>query len=471
MSAQTSPVQGELPPLTPGSHLKRLDVIAVIATFGGLLFGYDTGVINGALTSMKIELGVGPVGEGLITGSLLLGAAFGAVSGGQIADRVGRKPAIHWLAAIFFFATLGTVLAPNIEVMIPARFVLGLAVGAASALVPVYLAELAPTERRGLIAGRNEFAIVIGQLLAFAINALIGSLVDHPSVWRIMLAVCCVPAIALFIGMMRVPESPRWLVTHGRYDEALAVLMEVRPEDRARAELTAIRLEAEAEAHLDRAGWADLKIPWIRSLVLIGIGIGICQQLPGQNSIMYYGTEVLTMAGFEGKTALIANVGNGVLAVVGTALCFLLIERFPRRKLILTGFALTTTMHALIAATAFFMPDGMAKAVLTLVFMVLFIGFMQCFLNMPMWVLMSEIFPQRLRGLGMGLSVFALWIMNTIITFLFPSIVAAVDIKGTFLMFAVIGALAWTWLKFKMPETSGQSLEDLANKFSHGKLH
>lgn len=249
------------------------------------------------------------------------------------------------------------------------------------------------------------------------------------------------------------------------------MLLQVRPEDRARAELDAIRREHEAVAHLDRAGWKDLGIPWIRRLVIIGVGVGIAQQLPGHNSIMYYGTEVLTMAGFSANTALVANVANGILAVVGTSVCFLLIDRFPRRRLILIGFTLTTILHGLIATTGFLLPDGTTKAVVTLVLMVTFIGCMQCFLNMPMWVLMSELFPQRLRGFGMGISVFALWIMNTIITFLFPILVSRIHIQGTFLMFFVVGVIAWCWIRFMVPETSGRSLEDLEKAFSEGRFH
>lgn len=472
MDSATRRLPDETKPSPPTNERfrKRLDVITVIATFGGLLFGYDTGVINGALTTMKVELGIGAVGEGFVTASLLLGAAIGAVTGGRIADRWGRKPTIHWLAVIFFVATLGTVFAPNLWFMCISRLVLGLAVGAASTLVPVYLAELSPTERRGKLSGRNEVAIVIGQLLAFAINAVIGTLFDHPSVWRYMLAVCAIPAVCLFIGMTRVPESPRWLVSRGRDEQALAVLMEVRPAERARAELEAIRAEAVAAAQQRRAMSHDLRTPWIRRLVLIGVGVGIAQQLPGHNSIMYYGTEVLTMAGFSADTALVANVTNGVLAVVGTSLCFLLIDRFPRRRLILVGFALTTTLHALVVTASFLMADGLAKAVVTLILLATFIGCMQCFLNMPMWVLMSELFPQRIRGLGMGLSVFALWIMNTIITFLFPVLVDVVQIRGTFLMFVALGIAAWCFVKFLVPETSGRSLEDLEKDFSAGRF-
>ncbi|MDU0969165.1 MAG: sugar porter family MFS transporter [Actinomycetaceae bacterium] len=471
MSTSTSGAAGaggNLPPLGTGPYLKRLDVITIVATFGGLLFGYDTGVINGALAPMREELGINAVGEGFVTASLLIGAAIGAVAGGRIADRYGRKPTIHWLAAVFFCATLGCVFSPNITVMVISRFILGLAVGAASVIVPVFLAELSPAERRGMVAGRNEFAIVLGQLLAFTINAIIGILVTHASVWRIMLAVCTIPAICLFIGMMRMPESPRWLVSHHKYDEALEVLMQVRPEERARAELDAIVAEHQAELERPQLGWRELKHPSIRHLVFIGAGIGICQQLPGHNSIMYYGTEVLTMAGFSGDVARIANISNGVLSVIGTGMCFLLIDKFGRRQLILTGFCLTTTMHCIIVLVSTFMADGTAKAVVTMICIALFVGFMQCFLNMPTWVLMSEIFPQRLRGLGMGIATFALWVMNTIITFTFPVLVNAIHIRGTFCVFVVLGLCAIAWLYRYAPETKGRSLEEIEEQMSRG---
>src|SRR3954463_6242452 len=263
-----------LPPLTAGPPQRRLDLITIIATLGGLLFGYDTGVINGALEPMKADLGLTAAGEGLVTSTLLVGAALGALVCGRVNDVLGRKRTLTILAVFFFVGTLGGVFAPSLEMMIPSRVILGFAVGGASVTVPVYLAELAPTERRGGLAGRNELAIVVGQMLAFIINAIIGNVWgEHEGVWRYMLAVAAIPAVALFVGMMRMPESPRWLISKGRQDEALAVLLQVRDENRARAEIAEVEFLAAEEKEAHMGGWSDLAVPWIRRIFIAGIGV------------------------------------------------------------------------------------------------------------------------------------------------------------------------------------------------------
>lgn len=460
-----------LPPLTAGPHNRRLDLIAVVATFGGLLFGYDTGVINGALEPMKAELGLTALTEGLVTSTLLVGAAVGAMVGGRLADRNGRRRTLIMLAVLFFVGTLGCVVAPGLAVMLPARVVLGFAVGGASVTVPVYLAELAPTERRGTLSGRNELAIVVGQFLAFLINAVIGNLWGHhDGVWRYMLAVAAVPAVCLFVGMLRMPESPRWLIAHGREDVALDVLMQVRSPERARAEIDEVRRLANQDMHERDGGWADLATPWIRRLVIAGIGLAVIQQFTGINSVMYYGTQLLTEAGFASNTALIANVANGVLAVAGTLVCLFIIDRFPRRTLMLFGLACTTTCHVLIVLASAVLPDGTGKAVAILVLVVAFVGLMQACLNMPVWVTLAELFPLRIRGFAIGLAVFCMWIANAGVTFAFPQLVEAVGIQGTFLVFVVLGAGGWIFLKLMLPETRDRSLEQLEADFSAGRF-
>ena len=461
-----------LPPLTAGPHQRRLDLITIVATLGGLLFGYDTGVINGALEPMKADLGLTATGEGLVTSTLLVGAAIGALVCGRLNDTLGRKKTLTILAVVFFVGTIGGVLAPSLAVMIPSRVVLGFAVGGASVTVPVYLSELAPTERRGSLAGRGELAIVIGQLLAFAINAIIGTVWgEHPGVWRYMLAVAAIPAIALFVGMLQMPESPRWLISKERHDEALAVLQQVRSEERARAEMEEVEFLAEEEKEAHLGGWHDLTVPWIRRIFIAGIGVAIAQQCTGINSIMYYGTQVLTRAGFSASAALIANVANGVLAVIGSTIClFFLMDRVPRRKLIIGGFIATTTAHALIVLSAYLLPEGLLKAFVILFFMVTFVFFMQLALNIPVWVIISEMFPLRLRGLGMGICVLCLWVANAIVAFLFPIVVEAIRIEGAFLVFVVLGLIAIAFLKVFLPETKDRSLEELEERFAAGQF-
>jgi MFS family permease len=212
-SASIDPSTSTLPPLTGGPHRKRLGLVALIATFGGLLFGYDTGVINGALRPMAAELGLNPFTEGVVTSSLIFAAAIGAMLCGRLSDGWGRRKTIILLAVLFFVGTLFVVAAPGLTVLVIGRVLLGLAVGGASTVVPVFLAEMAPYEIRGSLAGRNELMIVTGQLAAFVVNAIIGNALGHlDGVWRIMFAICALPAIALFFGMLRMPESPRWLV-------------------------------------------------------------------------------------------------------------------------------------------------------------------------------------------------------------------------------------------------------------------
>ena len=468
----SGPSRVALPPLSAGPHQRQLDLIAIVATLGGLLFGYDTGVINGALEPMKEDLGLTTVTEGAVTATLLVGAALGAAVGGKMSDSIGRKKSLIIIALLFTVGTLGGVFAPNIEVMLPARVILGFAVGAASVTVPVYLAELAPTERRGTLSGRNELAIVVGQAAAFAINALIYSLWgDHAGVWRYMLAVAAVPAAALFVGMLRMPESPRWLISKERHDDALAVLMLVRSEERARAEMAEVEHLAEEEAEAHVGGLSSLGVPWIRRLVLIGCGLAAAQQLTGVNSIMYYGTQMLQEAGFSSSAAIVANIANGVTAVIGGSIClFLLIDRVPRRSFILWGFISTTTVHGCIVVAASALPEGTTRAIVILALSVTFVFFVQLTLNVPVWVCLSEMFPLRLRGFGMGVSVMVMWLVNAGLTFAVPSVVAFAGLQGVFGIFLTVGAVIVLFVWKFLPNTSGRSLEELEESFAAGQF-
>ncbi|MGI4984178.1 MAG: MFS transporter, partial [Janthinobacterium lividum] len=266
---------------SPASARRSVRRITLISTFGGLLFGYDTGVINGALIYMKQDLALTPLGEGMVTSFLLLGAALGALFGGYLADRFGRRRNIIWLAVLFLVGALACTFAPDVGFMVGARFMLGLAVGGASVAVPTYLAEIAPAAMRGRLVTQNELMIVSGQLLAFICNAAIANTFgESDGVWRWMLVVATLPAIVLWAGMLVVPESPRWLSAKGRMDEALTVLRQVRPEPQAQAEMASIRENAApaggaepGDAH--RARWSDLRVPWLRRVVLVGIGIAM----------------------------------------------------------------------------------------------------------------------------------------------------------------------------------------------------
>jgi sugar porter (SP) family MFS transporter len=471
-NAPGSSSRAALPALVSGPHTRRLGVVAVIATFGGLLFGYDTGVVNGALDSMETSLGLTPTTEGVMVSAILVGAAIGAFFTGRISDALGRKPTITGLAVLFFVAAVACVAAPTWEFLTGARLVLGLAVGGASVTVPVYLAELAPTEQRGGLVSRNELMIVSGQLAAFTVNAVIGSVWgEHDDVWRSMLSVAALPAIALFVGMWRVPESPRWLIAQGRDDDALAVLRQIRSADRAEAEIAEVRELAHEAEVAKSARLADLLAePWLRKILLVGLGLAVAQQLTGINSIMYYGTQVLQQSGFSQSGALIANVGAGVVAVVAMLVALRVINRVGRRTMLMVGFGGVAVFHLLIGLASTVIPEGTGRAVVVLVFVIGFVGTMQGTIGPLVWLMLSEIFPLRLRGVGMGLTVLVLWLTNFVVSLTFPILVDGVGISTTFFVFAVLNVGSFVFAVTRVPETNGRSLEQLEEDFSTGAV-
>ena len=462
-----------LPPLTPGPHRKRIGLISIVACFGGLLFGYDTGVSNGAERPMQIELGLSDLQLGLVISSLVFAAAIGAVLGGRLSDSWGRRKTIILLAVLFFTGTLFVVLSPNYAVLVLGRVMLGLGVGGASTVVPVYLAELAPFEIRGSITGRNELAIVSGQLLAFTMNAIINIIWGHhDGVWRIMFSICALPAIALFIGMLRMPESPRWLVDKRRYDDALAVLNTVRSHDRARAELAQVEAVAEEETDEHIEGKAIFSNKWLLRILLVGIGISMTQQLTGINSIMYYGQRVLSQAGFSADAALVANISTGVFSVIGGIIALYNMDRLNRRTTFVIGLSLTITCHLLIGLLSIVLPEGNPIRPYALLFLVVaFVFSMQTFLNIAVWVWLAEVFPLHMRGLGIGISVFFGWFTNRMLALFFPSLVDGIGITGAFFMFAIIGACALVFVITQVPETRGITLEKLEEDVTSGRAY
>ncbi len=439
---------------------RRLLLISMTATIGGLLFGYDTGVVNGALLYMGRDLHLTPADEGFITAALLLGAALGALLAGRLADRFGRRHTLWLLAGTFVAGAIACALAPDRSALAGFRFLLGLAVGGASVVVPTYLAELAPPELRGRLVTQNELMIVSGQLLAFAVNAVIAQFWgESHAVWRWMLGIAAAPGIVLGIGAIFLPESPRWLVARGRTVEAEAVLGQLRLPGAAALEARSIATLAGAEAASDIRGWAALRIPWVRAVLLVGIGIGIVQQVTGVNSIMYYGTQILSRSGLGVQGALVANVLNGVVSVLATFLGIALVGRTGRRWMLVTGLIGTTSSLRLLGVVSLLFQPSPALAYLVLGAMSLFLCFQQGFVSPVTWLLLSEIFPLKVRGLGMGAATLVLWGANFVVAFSFPQLVAGFGVSSTFFGFVTVGILAVVFSARYVPETGGRSLE------------
>ena len=446
-------------------------VIAIISTLGGLLFGYDTGVISCALLFMGKELHLTPFTTGLVTSSLLFGAAFGALAAGHLADSAGRKKIIILLAIIFAVGAAGTAMAPDVNWMIFFRLVLGLAVGGAAATVPVYIAEIAPANRRGQLVTMQELMIVIGQMLAYITNATFHEIWGGDTTWRWMLAIATIPAIMLWFGMMFMPDTPRWYAMKGRFAEARRILERTRAKEDVEWELTEIEETIEENRHKGKGKLRDLATPWLAKLFFLGIGIATIQQLTGVNTIMYYAPTVLKMSGLSTDAALFATIANGVISVLMTFVGIWMLGRIGRRPLVLIGQIGCTACLFLIGLVCMlpeFHANGgvnLVRCYMILAGMLLFLSFQQGALSPVTWLLLSEIFPTRMRGICMGGAVFSLWIANFIISMAFPLLLAYFGLAGAFFIFGVIGIGGGIFVIRCIPETRGRSLEQIEHYF------
>ena len=448
--------------LTPKarSFLVRL---TIISTLGGLLFGYDTGVIAGALLTMPQDLGLSTGQTAVAVGVLLLpGAALGALLAGRIADHLGRRRTLMICGVIFLVGATGCALSPGFALLVVFRFLLGLGVGAAAVICPVYLAEMAPVNGRARMVTINELMIVTGQLLAFAINALIGALHHGQGEWRIMLGVAAIPAIGLIVGMLVLPESPRWLALKGRTEEARVVLHRSRSDAEAERELGEVAHLAAEDSSAARMtiGQVLRENSWMRRLLWIGAGLATVQQATGINTVNYYGTKILADSGLGDQAALVSTIAIGLTSVTMTILGIWLLGFVGRRKMLLTGFIGVAASQAILALV-FLLPQSTARSYIILAAMMVFVAFVQCFIGTGIWLMLSEIFPLAIRGFAMGLSVFVLWTVNGVISYVFPPTAAALGSTVTFLLFAAINVVSIFFIFRVAPETKGHSLESL----------
>jgi len=462
------------PGSTSSAHNGFLIKLTIISTLGGLLFGYDTGVISGALLSLRDDLHLTDFSEAVVVSSLLFpGAAVGALLGGKLADKLGRKGSLLVCAGLFLVGALICSTAPNVGVMVVGRILLGFGVGAAATTCPLYLAEMAPAHRRGRMVTINELMIVTGQFLAFAMNALLDALIKDPHVWRWMLSVAIVPAVALFVGMFFLPDSPRWYAVRGRLDETRRVLGLSRDPAEAAEEFNIIAEHAKRDVNEDKgAAMRDLRaFPWMRRLLWIGCGLATVQQATGINTVNYYAPTILESTGVGESAALILTITVGLTSIVGTVLGIYLLGLRNRRPLLLTGFTGVAAGHAALALS-FLLPESAFRSYLILIAMLMVVFFVQTFIGTLVWLLLSEIFPMTIRGFAMGIAVFVLWTVNAAISFAFPPLVGALGATLTFGLFALINVGSFFFVAKFAPETRGRTLEELEDDFrAHDAAH
>ena len=446
--------------------------IYFFGSFGGILFGYDIGVMTGALPFLKLDW-VSAMSNaslvGWVTSGVTFGAIFGGAIAGQLADRLGRRRMILYSAVIFGIFSILCGFAPTNGVMylIITRCFLGLAVGAASALVPPYMAELAPARLRGRMNGLNQTMIVSGMLISYIMDYIFKGL---PTAWgwRVMLAFAAVPAIILFFGVLKLPESPRYLVNHGQTDDARRVLSYVRDNDQEiDSELNDIKKTAaqenQANAAAKNVSYASLFTGKYRYLVIAGVGVAAFQQFQGANAIFYYIPLIVESAlKVQASDALIWSVLQGVILVVGALLYMIIAEKFKRRSLIMTG--------GTIMAISFLIPaivnkiTGTEHPILLLVFLCIYV-FFYAFTWAPLtWVIVGEMFPLAVRGKAAGLASSFNWIGSFVVGLLFPIMTAALPQEAVFAIFGIICIFGVIFVKTRVPETKGISLEEIEAK-------
>jgi MFS transporter, SP family, sugar:H+ symporter len=431
--------------------------IYFFGALGGLLFGYDTGVISGAILFINEELGLTPFLEGLVVSSLLLGAAIGAASAGPLSDRLGRRNIIIIAAILFTIGAIGAALAPTVGVLVFFRVVLGLAVGSAALIVPLYLSEIAPTQVRGAITSLNQLNIVFGILFAYIVNALLAS----AGAWRWMLGLAVIPSLVLLIGMFFLPETPRWLVSQDRDEDARDVLRRSRDEETVEREIRDIREVEEQE----EGGLRELMASWVRPALVVAIGLAVFQQIIGINTIIYYTPTTLTNVGYGNEAAIYANLLIGVVNVAMTFVAIWLIDRVGRKPLLLTGLVGMVLSLTVLGLSSLLLPQPSnptdPAAIITLVCLAGFIVSFAATWGPTVWVMLPEVLPLRIRGTAMGVAIFLHWLANFAVSQTFPVFLAAWGPGITFLGYAVIGVVAFVFVSALVTETKERSLEEI----------
>ena len=443
----------------------RFSFVVAVASLGGLLFGYDTGVISGALLYISDTFHLSPTLQGVVTSAVLVGAVAGAAAGGSLTDRYGRRRIIIAMAVLFTLGSLASAAATALWHLVAARLVLGVAIGVASMLTPLYLSEVAPADRRGGIVSLNQVCVTVGILASYLVDF---AFADVAGTWRWMLGLGAVPGLALGIGMALLPESPRWLAGQERWDEVrdvLAGLRERSPKDgsgqgEVEREVEALRgdLRCERQAASISALFAARGA---RRPLVIGIGLAVFQQVTGINTVIYYAPTILREAGFASNAvAILATAGIGMVNVAATVAALLLMDRAGRRPLLLGGMA-GMALCLLVLAASFAVAGSQSLGMVTASALAAYVAAFAVGLGPVFWLLIAEIFPLAFRGRGMSVASVANWGANLIVALVFLDLMRAIGAGGTFLLFAMLTALAVAFTWQLVPETRGRSLEEI----------
>lgn len=442
-----------------------LILTAAVAALGGFLFGYDTGIISGALVFIRETYPVSTFTQEIIVSSVVLGALAGALCSGRLADVFGSRHMLIWMALTFIAGTLISALATSVPLLILGRLIIGAAIGITSYISPLFISEMAPASKRGSLVLLNGIMITSGETIAFMVDY---ALVPTHS-WRLMFLTGLIPAILLFFGMLMLPPSPRWLALKGQIDQARGILRRIRRPEHAEAELHDI-IQSHAHAEARQAGRGKLFSRFMLPVLIIGLGLGILQQFVGINTVMYYGPTIFQAAGFKSESGqLLATSGMGLVNTLMSIAAVLLVDIFGRRRLLLGGLIMASVSLAIVGYTFSYHGQSASLAWLTFIFMMIYIAGYSLSLGSLFWLVISEIYPLNIRGKAMSFVTAVQWGANFLVALTFLSILGSIGPVLTFWLYGLMCVISYVFCYYLVPETTGVTLEDIEKNLRLGK--
>jgi SP family galactose:H+ symporter-like MFS transporter len=434
-----------------------------VAAIGGLLFGYDTGVISGAILFVKTQFSLSSAMEEIVVSIVLVGAVVGAIMGGALTGRFGRRKMIILAGIIFTASAIGTALAPTAAWLIGARVVSGIAIGIASFISPMYIAELVPAKVRGSLVAVNMLAITTGIVVAYLVDYAFSSVQG----WRYMFGIAAVPAIALVIGMWRLPDSPRWLISKSKAELARQILHRARTASDVSPEIADIQKSLEKQGV---GGVKGLLQPALRMPLIVGLGLAIFQQITGINTVIYYAPTIFKFAGIAATgPAILAGAALTMVMWIFHVMAIFLLDRVGRRPLLLVGVAGQIVGLAILGAAFQFQQLASFKSYVAIGGLVIYVACFAFGLGPIFWLLISEIYPLKVRGAAMSAVTVTNWAFNLVVAVTFLTLVGAIGHADTFWLYGVIAVGAWIFFYFLVPETKGKTLEQIEAHWRTGK--
>lgn len=445
------------------SSMKFVTLVSMVAAIGGLLFGFDTAVVSGAIGFLQDRFELNEVQVGWAVSSLIIGCIVGAALSGVLSDRFGRKKVLIAAAILFIIGSLGSALPDTFSMYIIARMIGGIGIGITSTLCPLYNAEIAPAQYRGRLVALNQLATVTGIFLVYFVNSGIAGIGDEAwgiaSAWRWMFGVGVLPGLLFLILLFFVPESPRWLIKQGKSLEALQILLRIHGEEEAKKEVLDIKKSFQQE----NGSLKQLFSPGLRMALIIGVSLAVLQQVTGINAVMYYAPEIFKTMGAGTNASLVQTILIGFVNFVFTIVAIWLIDKVGRKALLLVGSSMMTICLAVIGIA---FHTGHTSGPLVLIFLLMYVASFAVSLGPVVWVVLSEIFPNRIRGKATAIASMALWAADYVVSQSFPPMLASAGPAITFWIFGVMSLLTFLFTWRAVPETKGRSLEEIESLWS-----